>query len=82
MSAALNGLIREGVITGFELPSISMDWRAAGTLHVVVAAQVVTNPRDPGYDPTSLATIGERVARELNRLGVADAKVLVRRALI
>ena len=80
VNAALNGLIREGVISSFELPSLSGHWHALGILHVAVAAQVITDPRVPGYDRAKVLAIRNRVTKELEGVGVRDAVVSVRSA--
>jgi len=50
VNGVLNGLIREGVITGFETNFDGIS--ALGILHIAVAAQAETDPRKPGYDPS------------------------------
>ena len=61
MNAALNGLIREGVITAFEtnFDAISL----LGILHVAVTSDVITDPRIPGYERPKVMAIRNRVTK-------------------
>lgn len=48
VNAVLNGLISDGVIAEF---SISFDGVSAlGILHMAVSADLITDPRIPGYE--------------------------------
>lgn len=63
----LNGLIDEGVITGFET-NFDNPTSLALALHVRVTADVVTDHRNPAYDEKRVRSIRTRVAKEIEPL--------------
>lgn len=67
VNAILNGLIREGVITGFET-NFGTPLAAALALHVRVTADLITDPRIPGYDDKAVRAIRNRIAKEIDPL--------------
>src|SRR5215204_1093898 len=77
-NAVLNGLIREGVITSFETNFDSAS--ALGILHIAVSADLITDPRIPGYERPKVMAIRNRVTKELKGAGAADVMVSVRSA--
>jgi hypothetical protein len=79
VNAVLNGLIREGVITGFETNFQGIS--ALGVLHIAVSAHVITNPRTPAYDRNKVMAVRNRVTKELERVGATDVMVSVRSSL-
>lgn len=66
VNAALNRLVREGVITGFKTNLASPD-RSSG-LHVVAKAAVVVDESAAGYDSAKVEAVRDRVAGELGAL--------------
>lgn len=60
----LNGLVREGVITGFET---NLDNPASLTLalHVRATADVITDMRNPAYDEKRVRAIRARIAKDI-----------------
>ena len=79
MNAVLNGLISEGIITGFETNFEAR--KALGILHIAVRADVVTDSRLPAYDRVKVTAIRNRVTKELEGVGAKDVIVSVRSAL-
>ena len=79
VNAVLNGLIREGVITGFETNFDGIS--ALGILHITVSADLTTDPRVPGYDRRKVLAVRNRVSKELEGVGAADVIVSVRSPL-
>ena len=79
VNAVLNGLIGEGVITAFETNIDSAS--ALGILHIAVTADLITDPRIPGYERPKVMAIRNRVTKELEGAGAADVMVSVRSAL-
>ena len=56
VNAVLNGLVREGVITGFET-NFDSPFATALALHVKVTTGLITDPRIPGYDDRAVRAI-------------------------
>jgi hypothetical protein len=77
-NAVLNGLIRDGVITAFETDFGGIS--ALGILHITVAANLITDPRNPGYDRPKVMAVRNRVTKELEAIGATDVMVSVRTA--
>jgi hypothetical protein len=78
VEAALNRLVREGVITAFELPVVSN----AVALHIIVTTPLATNNRTPGYDRELFEAVRRRVAREVeSHTSGREVMVSVRSAL-
>src|SRR3954469_6306349 len=76
VDAILNGLVRQGVITGFET-NFDDPVSFALALHVKVTADVITDARIPGYDAVRVRAIRNRVAKEIAPLS-PDVIVSVR----
>ncbi len=79
VNAALNGLVHGGVITAFETNFDSIS--GLGVLHIAVTADLITDPRIPGYERPKVMAIRNRVAKELEAVGATDVIVSVRSAL-
>ena len=79
VNAVLNGLIREGVITAFETNFDSIS--GLGVLHITVSANLITDPRIPGYDRRKVLAVRNRVSKELEGVGATDVIVSVRSPL-
>ena len=79
VNVILNGLVQDGVINSFETNFDSAS--ALGILHIAVTADLITDPRVPGYDRPKVMAIRNRVTKELEGAGAADVMVSVRSAL-
>jgi len=67
VNAILNGLVREGLISGFET-NFGSPLATALALHVKVTADLITDPRIPGYDERAVRAIRNRIAKEIDPL--------------
>jgi hypothetical protein len=75
LTATLEGLVRKGVITDFQLPPD----RVLSPFRVIVTAPVVTNPNRPDYDRETVERVRRRVAREVKPFrGDRDVLISVR----
>ena len=79
VNAVLNGLIHGGVITAFETNFDSAS--ALGIMHIAVTADLITDPRIPGYERPKVMAIRNRITKELEGVGARDAIVSVRGSL-
>ena len=79
VNAVLNGLIEAGVITGFETNFDGIS--GLGVLHITVSANLISDPRIPGYDRRKVLAVRNRVAKELEGVGAHDVIVSVRSPL-
>jgi len=61
LTTTLQRLVREGVITDFEIPP----GPSPLALHVIVTAPVITNTRQPDYDREIVERVRSRVACEI-----------------
>ena len=78
-SPVLNGLIEAGVITGFRTNFDGIS--GLGVLHITVSANLISDPRIPGYDRRKVLAVRNRVAKELEGVGAHDVIVSVRSPL-
>ena len=75
LTGTLERLVREGVITDFELPPGSKTL----ALHVIVTAPVITNVHCPGYDRETVERVRRHVTHEIESFrGDGDVLVSVR----
>ena len=67
VNAILDGLVQDGVITGFKT-NFENPASLALALHVRVTADIVTDMRNPGYDEKRVRSIRNRVAKDIEGL--------------
>ena len=67
VNAILNRLVGEGIITGFET-NFDSPLATALALHIKVTADLITDPRIPGYDDKAVRAIRNRIPKDIKPL--------------